>query len=72
MWVPIVLENRERSIAGAGADFQECGRRRISGGDLGENGEFLLQPLAVFEEVCSVVFVEIVPPFGGVGIKSIF
>ena len=32
----------------------------------------MLEPFAVFEEVCSVVLVEIVPPLCGIGIESIF
>jgi len=33
--------------------------------------KFLLEPFSVFEEICGVILVEIVPPFGGVGVESI-
>jgi len=37
---------------------------------LRKNGEFLLEPFSIFEEIGSIVLVKIVPPFGGIGIES--
>ena len=70
--VLVVLEDWERGVPRSGTDFEECGGRGVGGGDAREDGKFLLQPLAVLEEVGGVVLVEVVPPLRRVGIESGF
>ena len=71
VWIFIGLQNREGRIACSSANLQDGTRRRRGLRDFAENREFLLQPLAVFEEVGRIVFVEVVPPFCGVGIETV-
>ena len=64
--------DRKRGIACAGADLKHhCGAMR-RGSEGAQDRKFLLQPLAVFEEVGCVICVEFVPPFGGVGVEALF
>ena len=69
--VLVQREDRERGVACAGADFEDEGGRGGWGCEGGQDGEFLREPFAVFEEVGAVVGVEEVPPFGGVGVEAV-
>ena len=64
-------QDGERRVASTCADFKE----RVGPGtflrDLVQDGEFLLQPLAVLEKVGCVVLVKEVPPFRGICIETV-
>jgi len=64
-------QDGERRVASTCADFKE----RVGPGtflrDLVQDGEFLLQPLAVLEEVGRVILVKEVPPFRGICIEAV-
>lgn len=70
--VLVVGQDGESSVAGASADFEERLRTGIFLCDFGQDGEFLLQPLAVLEEVGGVVLVELVPPLSRVRVESFY
>lgn len=70
--VLVVLEDGEGRVPRARADLEERGGRGGGGSDACQDGEFLLQPLAVLEEVGRVVLVEVIPPLGWVVIESSF
>lgn len=70
--VLVVCQDREGSVACTSADFEECLRAGIFLGDFCQDGKFLLQPLAVLEEVGGVVLVELVPPLRRVRVESFY
>lgn len=72
VWIVIVGKNWKGSISSASANFEESDGAIVCTSNLIQNWKFLLQPFSVFEEVCSIILVEVVPPFRGVGIKPVF
>jgi hypothetical protein len=72
MSILIVFQNWESGIACSSADFKKNCVWGGSSGYTGENWEFLLEPFPVFEEVCGIVLVKVIPPFGRIGIESAF
>jgi hypothetical protein len=70
--VLVVFQDGESGVACPRTDLEESGRRRGGRCDAGQDGEFLLQPLAVLEEVRRVVLVEVIPPLSRVGIEPGF
>lgn len=62
----VLRQDGEGRVARARAYLEERDGAGVRMGYLCQDGELLLQPLAVFEEVGCVVLVEQVPPLGGV------
>ena len=56
--ISIVGEDRKSGVACSGTDFEDGARWRLGLGEMGQDGEFLMQPFAVFEEVGRIVLVE--------------
>lgn len=71
IWILIMCENRKGRVACAGTHLEKDTRAVIRLCDLSQDGEFLLKPLPVLEKVGGIIFVEVVPPFGGIGIESV-
>lgn len=70
MRVLIVLEDWVGGVARTGTYFEEDCRGRRGCGDAGEDGEFLLEPLSILEEIGSVILVKVIPPLCRVRIES--
>lgn len=69
--VLVLCQDGEGCVARASSYLKERDGASILFGYLVQDGELLLQPLAVLEEVGSVVLIEQVPPLGRVRIESI-
>ena len=67
----VMFKDWESGIASSSTDFEERYGTSIHMCDLRKNWKLLLQPFAIFEEVRSVILVEIVPPFRRIGIESV-
>lgn len=69
--VLVLGQNGEGRVARAGSYFEEGAGTVSLGGDLVQDGELLLKPLAILEEVGGVVLVELVPPLCRVRVEPI-
>lgn len=67
----VLRQNRKGCVARASAYLKERDGASVLSGYLVQDGELLLQPFTVFEEVGCVVLVEQVPPLGRVRVESI-
>ena len=65
-------KDREGSVASTSTDLKDCDGTCVGLCDLRQDGKFLLEPFSVFEEICGIVLIEIIPPFCGIGIESGF
>lgn len=59
-------QDGECCVTSTCANLQEDLGTGVLLGDISEDGEFLLEPLPVLEEIGLVVLVEQIPPFRGV------
>lgn len=68
--IPIPPHDRKGRIARPGTDLQHHLAPRAGPRDLVEDGEFLEEPVPVFEEGGGFLAVEEVPPSGWVGVEA--
>jgi hypothetical protein len=71
MWISVVLQNRKKSIPSTAAKLHDFHWAVVFRSGCRQYGKFLLQPLAVFEEVLAVVLVEYIPPLCRIGVKAL-
>lgn len=69
--VLVLCQNRKSCVARASAYLKERDGASVLSGYLVQDGEFLLQPFTILEEVGCVVLVEQIPPLGRIRVESI-
>lgn len=69
--VLVLGQDGERRVASTRPDFKEGVGSGTFLRDLVQDGELLLQPLAVLEKVRGIIAIKEVPPFRGICIEAV-